>query len=384
VTVWFPQAAPRLVAGAPAGSPPGAPTNVTSITKDSGAMVSFLAPASPGSGPVTSWTVTPYASGVAQPPTTATVAAAGSITGSNGNTYVQVSVTGLTNSTAYTFTAKASNAYGTGPESAQSGANTPLSGMVFGDDFNGSAGGPVDPEWWIYTRCGYLAQNEVEYYLPSQCQLDGNSNLALTAQHTSHTGPTYPSYVAGGGASSITQPWISGACQSNTRTYAPSVSTNTMTFQTRMQVMADAGNGFWPSFWLEGSHYLTAWKTDPQQSGWDTTTQAEIDVNEWPQFYTATDYATNVFCGGNGYQVTNNPGVNLAQAFHTYAAAWKPGVRVQFSFDGSVTGTDTTEGPPASGAQFFLLIYLQMLAGGPTTTESILVDYVRVFDQNLG
>jgi hypothetical protein len=344
--------------------------------------VSFLAPASTGSGPVTSWTVTPYVSGTAQSPTTVSAGSAGSITGSDGNTYVQVTVTGLTNSTAYTFTAKASSSYGTGQESSQSGANTPLSGLVFGDDFNGTAGGPVDPEWWIYdNRCGYLAQNEVEAYAASHCVLDGSGNLKLTAEHASITVPRYPSDPLFPG--SVTQPWTSGACQSNTRTYAPSAG-NTMTFETRIQVMADAGNGYWPSFWLEGQHYLTAWKTDPQQSGWNTTDQAEIDVNEWPQFYTATDYATNVFCGGPGYQVTNNPGVNLSAAMHVYQARWKPGVSVAFYFDGGLTGTDTTEGPPASGAQFFLLLYLQMLAGGPTATESCLVDYVRVYDQNLG
>src|SRR5438445_6476772 len=109
-----------------AGTPPSAPSNVTSITKDSGATVSFLAPASSGSSSVISYTVTPYIAGTGQSPTTVAVGSAGSITGSNGNTYVQVPVTGLTNSTAYTFSVHASNAAGAGTESGQSGANTPL------------------------------------------------------------------------------------------------------------------------------------------------------------------------------------------------------------------------------------------------------------------
>ena len=38
----------------------------------------------------------------------------------------------------------------------------------------------------------------------------------------------------------------------------------------------------WPGLlWLEGTGYLTAWKTDPAQSGWDTTGKAEIDVAEF-------------------------------------------------------------------------------------------------------
>lgn len=375
---WYALSPSRTVGGTspPAGNPPGAPTNATSITKDAGATVSFLAPASSGSGPVTSYTVTPYIGSTAQAATTLAAGSAGTITGSDGNTYLQVPVASLVNSTAYTFTVKASNAYGTGPESSASGANTPLAGLVFGDDFNGSAGGPVDPEWWIYTRCGYLAQSEVAYYLPSQCVLDGSGNLALTAVHTSHTGPSYPS--AGGG--SVTQPWISGACQSNTKTWAPS-SGNTMTFEVRQQVCADAGNGFWPGlFWLEGQNFLTAWKTDPNQPGWDTGTSAEIDVAEWSAGQTKTNYGSNVF--GNSSDLFNvNTAIDFSAAMHVYQAKWKPGVSTTFFRDGSQTHQVTSSSIVATSAcQYFLLLYLQMLGGGPTTTESCLIDYVRVFD----
>ena len=368
----------RVVGGNLTGSPPAAPTNVTSITKDAGATVSFLAPASTGSGPVTSWTVTPYISGSAQAPTTVAVASAGSITGSDGSTYVQCNVTGLTNSTAYTFTAKAGNAYGTGPESAASGANTPLAGLVFGDDFNGPT---IDPEWWVYNRCGYLAQSEVQYYLPSQVTLDGSSNLVLTAQHTSHTGPSYPS--AGGG--NVTQPWISGAVQSNTRTYAPTGS-NTMTFETRQAVMADAGNGFWPGFlWLEGQAFLNAWKTDPNQTGWNSTTQAEIDIAEWPSGQSSTtQFVENSWTGAAGDPSSHAPapgGGYNATAMHVYQARWKPSATSSLTFWLDGAQQFSASHIPATGAQFFLLIYLQMVAGGPTTTESCSVDYVRVFDQ---
>lgn len=381
MTAWYPHAPSRVSAGLqPSGNAPSAPSAVTSAASDGGAAVSFLPPAVSGSGPVTSWAVTPYIAGAAQAPVTVSAASAGSVTGSSGSTYVRVPVTGLANGTAYTFTARASNASGTGPESGQSGANTPLSGLVFGDDFNGGAAGAIDPEWWVYTRCGYLAQSEVEYYLPSQCALDGAGNLALTAQHVSHTGPSYPS--AGGGT--VTQPWISGACQSNTRAYAPSAG-NTMTFEARQRVCADAGNGFWPGLlWLEGQHYLDAWKTDPLQSGWDSTTQAEIDVAEWPPGQSsATLYVQSSYTSASQYTAGVLPGADMSAAMHSYSVQWKPGVSVKFFRDGTLTNTASSN-IPASGAQFFLLLYLQMLAGGPATTESCLIDYVRVYDQNLG
>ena len=359
---------------APAPSVPSIPASVTSITKDAGATVSWLHPKDNGTS---EFVISSYAGGSPGPVATVAATGAATITGSDGNTYLQAPITGLANSTAYTFTVKAANSHGFSPESAASGANTPLAGLVFGDDFNGAAAGPINPEWWVYTRCGFLAQNEVAYYLPSQCVLDGNGNLALTAVHTSHTGPSYPS--AGGGT--VTQPWISGACQSNTRTYAPT-SGNTMTFEVRQQICADAGNGFWPGlFWLEGQNFLTQWKTDPAQPGWDTGSSAEIDVAEWSAGQTKTNYGVNVF-GNTTSQQNVNTSTDFSAAMHVYQAQWKPGVSTKFFRDGVQTGSSVTaSGTVAtSAAQFFLLLYLQMLAGGPTTTESCLIDYVRVFD----
>jgi len=357
---------------------------VTSVTKDAGATVSFLAPASTGSGSITSYTVTPYIAGTAQSPTTVAAGSAGSITGSNGSTYLQATVTGLTNATAYTFSVHASNTYGPGPESAQSGANTPLSGLVFGDDFGGAAAGPVDPEWWIYNnRCGYLAQNEVEGYKADHCVLDGSGNLKLTAEHVSVSVPRYPSDPLYPG--NITQAWTSGACQSNTKTWAPAAG-NTMTFEARQQTCADAGNGFWPGlFWLSGQDWLTAWKTDPNQSGWDNAGKAEIDVAEWSAGQTNTNYGINVL-GNTSSQQNVNTATDFSAGMHVFQALWKPGVSVVFKRDGTQTGSTVTASGtvPSSSTQFFLLLYLQMLAGGPLTTESCLIDYIRVYDQNLG
>lgn len=368
------------------GPVPTAPTHITSITKDSGATVSFLAPSSNGGNAISSYTVTPYVSGSAQSPTTVPSGSLGTITGSDGNSYLQASVSGLTNGTAYTFSVHANTVNGAGAESAQSGANTPLSGLVFGDDFNGASGGPIDPEWYIYNRCGYIAQSEIEWYLPSQVSLDGSSNLLLTAQKTPHSGPSYPS----DGNTVRNQSWISGACQSNTRAFAPA-SGNTMTFEARQQVCPDIGGGMWPGlFWLEGSFYLNAWKTDPQQSGWDNQTQAEIDPAEWnpSQVFTPDDYLNNVFCGSLGSQTfaqSVNTSTDFSAGLHVFTVKWKPGVSVTFLTDGTQTNSDTSSSAvPISGAQFFLLLYLQIVAGTATATQTCKIDYVRVYDQNLG
>lgn len=371
---------------APAGTVPSAPAAVTSFTRDSGANVAFLAPGSAGSSAIISYTVTPYIGGAAQAPATVAAAAMNTISAWDGSTYLHTDITGLTNGTAYTFSAHATNSAGSGPESAQSGANTPLASLIFGDDFNGPAGGPVHPEWWIYNnRCGYLAQSEVEAYMASHCVLDGSGNLKLTAEHTSVTVPRYPSDPLYPG--NVTQPWTSGACQSNTRTWAPSAG-NVLTIAAREQVMADAGNGFWPGFlWLEGQAFLSQWKTDPNQTGWNSTTQAEIDIAEWPSGQSsATQFVENSWTGAAGDPAGHAPapgGGYTATAMHEYKIQWKPSTpTLSFFLDGAVQFT--TSHCAVTGAQLFLLIYLQMVSGGPLTTESCFVDYVRIFDAAAG
>ncbi len=89
---------------------PGAPTGVTATGGNAQAVVSFTAPASNGGSPITSYTVTSSPGG-----NTAT------------GTASPITVTGLTNGTAYTFTVRATNKVrvGTGPASSPSNSVTP-------------------------------------------------------------------------------------------------------------------------------------------------------------------------------------------------------------------------------------------------------------------
>jgi hypothetical protein len=86
---------------------PGAPTGVTATLEELQVTVSFTAPFSSGTSPITSYTVTANPGGK-----TATGAAS------------PLTVTGLTNCTAYTFTVTATNAVGTGPASSPSNSVT--------------------------------------------------------------------------------------------------------------------------------------------------------------------------------------------------------------------------------------------------------------------
>jgi hypothetical protein len=95
-------------------SAPAAPTGVTATATQGSATVTWTAP-SPGTSPITSYTVTPYIGTTAQTPTT--------ITGSPPPT--SATITGLQNGTTYTFTVTATNAVGTGPASQASNPVTP-------------------------------------------------------------------------------------------------------------------------------------------------------------------------------------------------------------------------------------------------------------------
>ena len=108
VGIGTPSAASNSVTPAP--TVPEAPTNVTATAGNAQATVAFfLAPSATGGSPITSYIAT-------STPGSRTVR----------STISPITVAGLTNGTAYTFTVKATNAIGTGPASGASNSVTPV------------------------------------------------------------------------------------------------------------------------------------------------------------------------------------------------------------------------------------------------------------------
>lgn len=97
-----------------AATSPGAPNIGTATAGDASASVAFTAPASDGGSAITGYTVT---------------SSPGGLTGTG--TASPITVNGLTNGTAYTFTVTATNAVGTGPASAASNSVTPQVAVAY-------------------------------------------------------------------------------------------------------------------------------------------------------------------------------------------------------------------------------------------------------------
>jgi uncharacterized protein (TIGR02145 family) len=100
--------ASNSVTPSPTSTVPGAPTIGTATAGNAQATVTFTAPGSNGGSVITGYTVTSSSGGFT---------ATGSVS--------PITVTGLTNGTAYTFTVTATNANGTGPASSASNPVTP-------------------------------------------------------------------------------------------------------------------------------------------------------------------------------------------------------------------------------------------------------------------
>ncbi|MFJ6166724.1 fibronectin type III domain-containing protein [Micromonospora orduensis] len=157
---------------------PAAPTITSASAGTNAATVSWTAPATGGS-PITGYTVTPYLGGVAQAP---------QVFGGSATTQI---VTGLTAGASYTFRVAASNAGGTGPQSAPSAAVTvnPPPTLTFAPPPPGKAYVPYQYQLTESGGTGPFAWSLSAGSLPAGLTLDPVSGLLSGTPTVSGTFP---------------------------------------------------------------------------------------------------------------------------------------------------------------------------------------------------
>ena len=258
---------------------PGAPTNVTGTPGDGQVTLSWTTPASNGGSAITGYTITPYQGSTALSPTT---------TSGPGT---QVTVFGLTDGTAYTFTVAASNAVGTGA-AATSAAVTPA----------GVPGAPIN-----VSATGGNAQATVTWGAPAA---NGSAITGYTI--TPYIGTTaQPSVTAGPTATSVT---VSNLANGTTYTFAvvatngvgngPSASSNAVTPATvpsaPANVTAVAGNAQATVSWFTptttGGSAITGYVVTPYVG---TTAQTPWSVGP-----SATSLTVTGLVNGTAYSFT--------------------------------------------------------------------------------
>lgn len=191
---------------------PNAPTIGTATAGDTSISIAFTAPSNVGGSAITSYTAI------------ATKTADGTLTIATG-TSSPISITGLTNDTAYTVKVAATNTYGTGPLSSASGSVTPT--LPIGAAYGGG--------YYAGTYSGY------KYVIAAK---------STQTSATYDDGITYCNNLVSGGYSDWEMPAI-GDFTNVLNVYLNPGTTTAAAFQTSQS----------QSFTLDGTHYYSSTPT---------------------------------------------------------------------------------------------------------------------------
>ena len=238
-------------------------------------------------------------------------------------------------------------------------------GLVWSDDFDGSAGQSPDSTRWrfdIGTDWGN-AQLEYDTDRPVNVSLDGEGNLAITALEEDFLGREYTS--------------------GRINTYGRFARTRGR-FEARIHL--PVGQGIWPAFWLLGANF------DDPGVGWPQC--GEIDIMEYrgqlPHIASGALHGPG-YSGGSsigGYYALPEGGFD--EDFHVFAIEWSQDSITWFIDDVPYQAFGPSDLPPGSAWVFDhpFFIILNVAVGGhyvgapdETTTfpQTMLVDWVRVY-----
>jgi len=252
----------------------------------------------------------------------------------------------------------ASGGSGAGGASAGARCPDPTWKLVWGDDFEGSAGTAVNGSYWVYDTGPNWYNGELQDYTSgtANASLDGSGNLVIEARQEAREGRQYTSArIKTEGKKTFTYGRIEG----------------------RMKM--PYGQGMWPAFWMLGGE------------SWPTTGEIDIveNLGKEPSIAHGTMH-------GPGYSGSAGPtasytlpgGAKFSDDFHLFAIEWEANT-IRWYVDDTLYSTKTTA--DTSGNKwvfdhgFFIILNLAVggdWPGAPDGTtvfpQKFVIDYVHV------
>jgi beta-glucanase (GH16 family) len=247
--------------------------------------------------------------------------------------------------------------------------------QVWGDEFDGAAGSPVDDTKWAYDTgdgcsqniCGW-GNNEKEYYTTAadNISLNGNGQLVIVAHPTTGVTCYY------------------GACRYTSAKITTRGKMVASPGRVEARIKLPTGQGLWPAFWLLGS-------TCPQ-TPWPDCGELDIMENKGSQPTTTSSAVHGPgYSGQTPFAHANVLSAgSVADNFHTYAVQWDS-THVFFFVDDALHYQVTRGGVEQYGRSilgYSFIVILDLAVGGhfdgdPASDAifpaTMTVDYVRVF-----
>jgi beta-glucanase (GH16 family) len=253
-----------------------------------------------------------------------------------------------------------------------SGSMAPKTGLVWQDEFDGSAGTTFDRTKWAADTGGQgFGNQEREFYTtrPENVALDGEGHLVITARAEP--------------MSSTDQCWYGKCLYTSARLKTEGLFTQKYG-RLEARIRIPRGQGIWPAFWMLGDDIGTV--------GWPTSGEIDImeNIGREPAVVHGTLHGPGYSgAGGIGRADTLRSGA-YADDFHVYAVEWQPN-DIRWYVDGRqyhrMTPADIPNGTKwVFQHPFFLLLNLAVGGGWPgdpdassTFPQQMVVDYVRVY-----